>query len=52
MAARANRQILAEGVDRLVATTLAGACRQGYLMGPAAIDRRWRQFALAVDHLV
>jgi hypothetical protein len=38
MAARAERQILAEVVDRFVAAVLAGACRQRDLVRPAAID--------------
>jgi hypothetical protein len=40
MAARAERQILAEVVDGLVAAVLAGACRQRDVVRPAAIDRQ------------
>lgn len=38
MAARAQRQILAEVVDGFVAAVLAGACRERHLVRPAAVD--------------
>jgi hypothetical protein len=46
MTSSAKRQILAELMNLFVAATFTTPGRQNYLMRPAPINCRWRQFAL------
>ena len=46
MTSGAKRQILAELVNRFVTAAFTAPRRQNYLVRPASINCRWRQFAL------